>query len=190
MSGTLFEVPALTVLPPLAVVLSLGTWLVLRRRGTLSARRLLAWWVMCWYLLAVVAVTLFPFQIALGAYGNRSPWYEKANFIPVLTIDPTTFVLNIVMFVPLGVLLPLVTRVRGVRHVALVALAVSGVVEMLQFLSNVLVSSGRLADLNDLLANTLGGVLGFLAWRVIGGPGTPERFMDRDRAPQVRQPVG
>ncbi|MEH1093412.1 VanZ family protein [Micromonospora sp. CPCC 205739] len=190
MSGVLYEISALAVVPPLAVVLSLGAWLVLRRRGALSARRLLAWWVTCWYLLAVVAVTLFPLQVALGAYGNRSPWYEKMNFIPVLTIDPTTFVLNIIMFVPLGVLLPLVTRVRGVRHVALVSLTVSGVVEMLQFLSNVLVSSGRLADLNDLLANTLGGVLGFLAWRVLGGPSTAERFMNPDRAPQVRQPVG
>ncbi|MEH0935216.1 VanZ family protein [Micromonospora psammae] len=189
MSGALYEIPAAVVVPPLAVVLTLGAWLVLRRRGTLSARRLLAWWAMCWYLLAVVAVTLFPLQVALGVHGNSSPWYEKANFIPVLTIDPTTFVLNIVMFVPFGVLLPLVTRVRDVRQAALVSLTVSGVVELMQFLSNVLFSSGRLADLNDLLANTLGGVLGLLAWRVLGGPSAADRFMNRDPAPQAPQPV-
>ncbi|MEU8242204.1 VanZ family protein [Actinoplanes missouriensis] len=165
MSGTQTQIPALPVLAPLAVILFAAVGWRLRR----TPGRLLLGGAAVAYALAVVAVTLLPLQIATGDYANQIPWYEKGNWLPVITIDVVTFVANIVMFVPLGVLLALGdrTRTRTAGNVARIALACSATVEIVQFLTNVLVSSGRQADVNDLIANTLGGVIGFLAWRAV-----------------------
>ncbi|MEU4558687.1 VanZ family protein [Actinoplanes sp. NPDC023936] len=163
MSGTQTQIPALPVLVPLAVMLFAAVGWRLRR----TPGRLLLGAAAVAYALAVVAVTLLPLQIATGDYANQIPWYEKGNWLPVITIDVVTFVANIVMFVPLGVLLALGDRTRTAGNVARIALACSAAVEIVQFVTNVLVSSGRQADVNDLIANTLGGVLGFLAWRAI-----------------------
>ncbi|WP_229071054.1 VanZ family protein [Actinoplanes sp. DH11] len=163
MSGTLTEIPALPVLLPLAAVLMLAAWWRWRR----TPSRLIAGLAMAGYVTAVVAVTLLPLQIATGDHANRLPWYEKASLLPVVTIDAVTFVANIVMFLPFGALLPMLTRIATVRQIALASLAASTVIELVQFATNVLVSSGRTADVNDLLANTLGGVLGFVAWRAL-----------------------
>ena len=163
MSGIQTQIPALPVLVPLAAVLFVVTWWRLRA----DLGRLLIGWLFAAYGLAVLAVTFLPLQIATGDYANRIAWYEKGNWVPVLTIDVVTFVANIVMFLPLGALLAMTGRTRTTRQIAMIALACSAAIEIVQFLTNVLVSSGRQADVNDLLANTLGGVLGFLAWRAI-----------------------
>jgi hypothetical protein len=102
------EIPAVAVLLPTGLMLMLGAWLVLRSRAAVSGPRLLTARGMCWYVLGVVGVTLLPLQIQLGRYANQVPWYTKADIIPLVTIDLRTFVLNIVMTFPLGLLLPLV----------------------------------------------------------------------------------
>jgi len=162
-----FEVPTSTVLLPLAVVLMAAAWLWLRRRAALTWPRLVTAWTACGYALGVVAVTMLPLQVAVGKYANQIPWYERGNLIPLVVIDAHTFVLNIVMMVPLGLLLPLLVPVRGVRHVATVALGASATIEVLQYVSDVVLSTGRTADVNDLFANVLGGVLGYLVWRLL-----------------------
>lgn len=160
------EVPALPVLLPLTAAAMLTTGIALRRRRMSTPRRLMTVWAFCWYVAAVLAVTILPLQLALGVYTNRAAWYEKANFIPILTIDVATFVLNIVLMLPLGVLLPLVRTIRGTKQVALIALAFSGLIEVIQFVSNVVVSSGRTGDVNDLIANVLGAVAGYLFFQL------------------------
>jgi glycopeptide antibiotics resistance protein len=74
------------------------------------------------------------------------------------------FLGNIVVFVPFGALLPLARR-RPVsaRETALAASAFSGVVEAMQY-----ASSRRVADIDDVLLNGLGALIGYLglqAWR-------------------------
>ena len=166
MTGILVEIHPVAVAVTVAALLAAVALLVLHARGQLTVRRLLVAWLAAGYVACVAALTL-PLQIRTGDYRNMVPWYEKANFVPLLTIDPPTFVLNIVMTVPLGFLLPFFVRVRGVRQVALIGLAVSATIELTQYASNVLLSSGRTGDVNDLPANTLGAVLGFLALRAL-----------------------
>jgi glycopeptide antibiotics resistance protein len=116
------------------------------------------------YATGVLAVTIFPIDANIGKYASTNPWYTAVNPIPVITIDAPTFLLNIVMMVPLGMLLPLLSaRAQSVRPIALVSLLVSGAIEVTQMLLKVTLDSGRTADVNDLIANVLGAVLGFLA---------------------------
>lgn len=70
------------------------------------------------------------------------------------------FLLNVVMFVPLGVLLPVILRrltYRVVMFFAVAGLTLSLTIEFVQ-----LFIPGRYSDPRDLLANTLGAVLGAL----------------------------
>ena len=176
--NALFEVPAPPVLIPLTAVLMFAAWLILKRRGAMTAQRLLTAWVLAWYLVAVTALTMLPLQVALGYYANQVPWYEKANLVPVSTIDVATFALNIVLTLPLGLLLPLATRIRGVAHLVLLAFGFSTVIEIVQYLSNVLLSSGRTGDVNDLIANTIGALFGYIAYRALSRSPRIARFID------------
>jgi glycopeptide antibiotics resistance protein len=187
MPSTSFIVPAMPVLLPLCGVWMVASWLRLRRRAVLTPLRLVTAWVMGWFVMMMLAVTLFPLQVALGDYANRASMLSKANLIPLVTIDARTFLLNILMTVPLGVLLPLVCRVRGVVHLAGLAAGFSASVEVVQFLTDVLVSSGRTADVNDLAANTLGAVAGFLMLRGLCRVAVVDRIATRFRIPH---PVG
>lgn len=60
---------------------------------------------------------------------------------------------NVVMFVPVGLLMPLATRL-GFRGVVAACVALSVTVEMLQL------TLGRSLDVDDVLLNTLGGGVG------------------------------
>ncbi|MDU0294858.1 VanZ family protein [Saccharothrix longispora] len=118
------------------------------------------------YVAGVVHFTLFPVDVQWGAYADRTAWYAQVNWVPLLTADLPSFALNVVMLVPFGVLLPLVSaRAAGAGRVAVWSLAFSVSIEVTQLLVYVVAGSGRSVDVNDLLANALGGVLGYLLGR-------------------------
>ncbi len=123
------------------------------------------------YVVAVGALTMLPHHLPGG---GSAPLRSLLNVVPLVGADQPTFVLNIVMTVPLGMLLPLLTPVRGVAAAALVGLVVSSGIELTQGVGDLLVGLGRTVDVNDLVANTTGAVVGLLAYRVVAavvGPG-------------------
>ena len=64
--------------------------------------------------------------------------------------------INVVMFLPLGVLLPIVfPRLRGFFKTALVCLCCTLAIETVQYFT------GRSADIDDVLCNLLGGMAGY-----------------------------
>ncbi len=157
-----FDIPAALVLLPL---LFSGLVIVVTRlqhHDRLTTGRLATVLAAGTYTAALIALTLFPIRVALGGYANQVAWYHKINWIPILTIDPGSFWLNVIMTIPLGILAPLIFRLTSAREAARFGLAVSLTIEVLQFGGNAMFSSGRLADVNDLIANTLGAVLGWL----------------------------
>ncbi|MGW6980510.1 VanZ family protein [Streptomyces sp. NPDC054932] len=112
------------------------------------------------YAAAVLAVTVFPLDVTWGEYANRMPWTNQINPVPLVTIDPTA-VPNVIMLIPFGFLLPLLTRVTGARRVTAVTALASLSIEAAQLLSYVAFNNGRASDINDLLVNTLGGAIGY-----------------------------
>ena len=76
---------------------------------------------------------------------------------------------NFLLFLPLGLLLPLIWRRLRLRHGIGIALALSVGIEIMQYVSRAL-GSRRLADVNDVILNVLGACLGLaivalLRWR-------------------------
>jgi glycopeptide antibiotics resistance protein len=67
---------------------------------------------------------------------------------------------NILAFVPLGLLLPwLSIRLRRTGLIGLISFALSSFIETLQYISNT-----RYTDIDDIILNTLGSIMGYLAY--------------------------
>lgn len=123
------------------------------------------------YLYKVLDYTLFQFQSLLflkhfapNLMLKGSTAGESLNLIPLLTLtsaDLKTSLLNILLFVPFGLGLPFVTRLR-MKWVLIVGALVSVGIEVLQFLTGYLAGmTFRVADINDVLFNTVGVLIGY-----------------------------
>ncbi|OJG25119.1 hypothetical protein RR47_GL001907 [Enterococcus columbae DSM 7374 = ATCC 51263] len=72
-----------------------------------------------------------------------------------------SFMLNVVMCVPFGLLLPvLFPRYRNILKAVGMGLLFSLFIEVTQLLNT------RISDVDDLIANTLGTFIGFLVWKI------------------------
>lgn len=87
---------------------------------------------------------------------------SRLNLLPLQNLS-TGFLLNIALFLPFGYLLPMLWRGhRSLRSVALSGAAFSLLIECSQLLTS------RACDIDDLIANTLGAVLGYFSWWFFG----------------------
>ncbi|MCK8433562.1 VanZ family protein [Streptomyces sp. D2-8] len=159
------QVPTAAILGPALLIFAL--FALARRRGNVPGWRggpLVLRALTAIYAAGVVSVTSFPLWIYGGGYRNEAPWTSQIQPIPLLTAD-ISMIPNVVMFVPLGFLLPLLShRLTSRRTVAVCALASLGI-ELAQLLQYIALAHGRAVDINDLIANTLGGLLGYAALR-------------------------
>ncbi|MFI8448516.1 VanZ family protein [Streptomyces erythrochromogenes] len=86
---------------------------------------------------------------------------------------------NVVMFVPLGFLLPLLSH-RLTRGSTVVACALASLgIELAQLLQYIALGHGRAVDINDLIANTLGGLLGYAALRTAQGTASTRAVLNK-----------
>jgi glycopeptide antibiotics resistance protein len=132
------------------------------------------------YLCVVAALTVVPTHLSFNRSLNNDS--NHVNLIPLdysfrcfrqderMHPHVTGFCLrntlgNVALFMPLGILLPLVdTRFRSLKRVLLLALFLSLMIETLQFALR-FVGNPRAVDIDDVLLNTLGACLGFLIYR-------------------------
>jgi glycopeptide antibiotics resistance protein len=136
------------------------------------------------YLVVVAAITIIPTRIARP----RMPRSNHVNLVPLdysfkcflqdRAAHPrlTAFCLrntlgNIALFLPLGILLPLLfRRFHSLTRVVLLAAFLSLSIETIQFFS-AFVGNFRAVDIDDVLLNTLGAFVGFAIYRLAGGGG-------------------
>ncbi len=95
---------------------------------------------------------LMPFRETLYytyTYGNR--------------LTESQFMLNMIMFLPLGLMLPLVfpKRVNRFYKVTLITLAATALIEGVQY------AIGRVGDVDDMIANLMGGAAGFCLYSLL-----------------------
>ncbi|AIQ12975.1 VanZ family protein [Paenibacillus durus] len=127
-----------------------------------SPKRFLFGAVMCLYLTSVAYFAFFPIDVNIGIYASQNAWYKSINWIPVLTADVPTFLLNVIMMLPFGFLWPLVSgKTNSWKKAGTAALILSAIIELVQFSVTQTLGSTRNTDINDLIANTLGGIIGY-----------------------------
>lgn len=87
---------------------------------------------------------------------------DTINFIPFSSEGAMTYLLNILMFMPLGFLLPLIWRdFRSLKKVVFVGFIMSLSIELCQLFCL------RATDVDDLIMNTIGSLLGYGCWKLL-----------------------
>lgn len=158
MGDTRPELPTLPVVVPLALVAFAVLLWRLRRRGALTALRVTVAAIVCIYGAGVLAETFLPFPLGTSPGGYHMGWRVWLHLTPLVDTDPAGLILNVLLFLPLGVLVPLASGRWSIWRTLLIGVGLSLSIETVQFLADVTISSGRVADVDDLLAN-VGGTL-------------------------------
>lgn len=124
------------------------------------------------YLYKVIDYTLLQFQSLLllqhfvpGLQLRGVEAGQSLNLIPLVTLtlrDIKTSLLNILMMMPFGFGLPFITNWR-MKKVVVVGLLLSVAIELLQFVTGFMANTTfRIADINDLIFNTIGVATGYV----------------------------
>lgn len=121
------------------------------RKQTIA--HIFAAFVFCFYLLGILTMTGVCFK---GSFSPRIVWIPFVDMIR----GPVDTFLNVLLFVPLGLFLPLLyEKFDRIGRIAAVAFLISLSVEIAQ-----LFESGA-SDINDLITNTVGACLGFAVFQ-------------------------
>lgn len=103
------------------------------------------------------------------------------NLIPIIDIvnDPPAYIvntlLNILMFIPFGFLVPAIWKERrSLKKIALMGFGLSFIIETLQ------IFTFRCTDIDDLIFNTLGAILGYYIWIIFS------RFALKRAVPELK----
>lgn len=119
-----------------------------------------------WFSMVLLVLYLNAMYIVIGVPGiSYIRWDPTVNLIPFQDFSRSNLlgmILNVVMFMPLGFLLPVYfERYRQWARTLAAGFLTSVTVELIQLFTF------RATDVDDLLMNTLGAVVGFLAAKLI-----------------------
>jgi glycopeptide antibiotics resistance protein len=178
---------------PLPIIIPAIVWRE-RRRGA-DFRTITVCIAMATYVAALIALAFFPlplppYDLPAEGFADFRGWpYPWISPIPFETIRSSVglglewpaarYLLgNLVAFAPLGVLVPLLRPSwASWRDVLLIGLAASVVIELAQLAMSLLMGFPfRVADVDDVILNTLGTILGFAS------PRMAQRFLRAIRA--------
>jgi len=137
----------------------------------LSTEHIVSVYIFVYYLTGVLSFTQIPSisDIVHNSFGIITPKglnfpSEEINLIPFLWITEgvRTYIENILLFLPLGFMLPFIWK----KHEVLWKTALSGftfslIIELSQLFN------GRITDIDDLQMNTLGALIGWVIFRLL-----------------------
>lgn len=140
--------------PVFIILVLFFTVLRMRGKGQTFAHIIVSF-VFCFYLVGVLTMTGIWY---LGSYSPNIVYVPFADMIR----GPVDTALNILLFVPLGVFLPLLFQEYDrIWKVALIGFLISLSIEFVQMFE-----CGS-TDINDLITNTVGACLGFLVYKLL-----------------------
>ena len=149
------------ILPFLITFLVLGAIYRYKKIPQTKTRFILLF-IFALYVFAVFYFTGVGTIFDLQRYGIRID-ADKVNYLPFSRdIDVVGYFLNILLFVPFGILVPLIwTNAKGIRYILISGFSFSLLIEISQSFNN------RQTDVDDLILNTLGALIGYLLFRVL-----------------------
>lgn len=137
-------------------------------------------------IMAILLVTLYPklYGVPVPRLLNLIPFIEMYNtmFYSVdFSVPIRNLALNILLFVPFGFFFSLsysLFRKVSFRSIIVGGLLLSFVIELVQYSF----PTGRIADIDDLLLNTLGTLFGYLMWRTFNSRFSKKSLMQQSGA--------
>lgn len=140
-----------------------------------SIMKIVLYTLFYFYVISLIAVTIFPIPIQ----GLEEIWiYADGinNFIPLKSIIYILFndslsimikmrqiIWNIILFIPMWFFIPLIWKSKShFKKALLIGILCSICIELLQYIISLLLGfSYKITDVDDILLNTLGFVIGF-----------------------------
>jgi glycopeptide antibiotics resistance protein len=141
------------------IVFQIGFYFKAKR--TISIGHFLWVYVFLFYLSLVYGVTQIATVWDISRYET---WIRvsQINWTLFDTAGSTTYLLNIVLFMPLGFLLPAIwPHFRKMKNTVCAGFFFSLAIELNQLLNN------RITDIDDVFTNTLGAIVGYVLYRVL-----------------------
>jgi hypothetical protein len=124
-----------------------------------ARQRRIAGWLLALGGLAVLVIAFWPTPIDAGIAGSLRTWLaglQSAGGPEFLRYGAVEFAANIAFFVPVGFVLAVLLPPRRRWLSPVICFLLSLGIE----LGQAVLASGRLGDVTDLVANTLGGLIG------------------------------
>ncbi len=145
---------------------------VLAVRKQLSLKNELIKALFCFSVIFIYSLTLFPFPFYDSPHMERKDTLQLVNLTPfesiynILTYSNSMYALrniagNILLFMPLGFSIPLRFQVNKFWKVMLLGFFTSCLVEVIQLFTSI-----RSFDVDDLILNTFGAIIGFVLYRL------------------------
>ncbi len=105
---------------------------------------------------ALSSVKLTPFESSIIIFQNCKNMGNYRDFIWLIGG-------NTIMLMPLGILVPLISKKYGLFRISLLAMAVSLGIELMQLGSNILLGTVlRTVEIDDFIQNTVGCIIAYL----------------------------
>lgn len=147
-------------------VLYLPILFILKKRGKGIVRQLsylLCFLSFFFILFATLILFNLPFDFSPEQYIlNLIPFNRFKEEVNILKTITTEIIPNIMMFIPLGIFIPIVfKKMRKLYKTAFVLFLVTFSVEFFQYFI------GRLSDIDDIITNLLGGIIGYGIFKVL-----------------------
>lgn len=139
------------------------------------------------YFVAILIITQFPVSLSFSYVGLSQINFNLIPFnflvksiimlqtavinglpissyiIPVVSDNSLNFILNILLFLPLSFLFEINSEKNTLKKVICSSFFISLILEIFQVIGMIfLLNSGRVFDIDDILANIMGGIIGFL----------------------------
>ena len=153
----MYRIFAMCLEAGIAAIILIPTFWLLNRYCFRNPRRAVCYLIMSLYLAAVDAVVGLPSLLYIR-------FDQNINLVPFAYMfsDYRNSLLNVLLFVPLGFFLPVLwKRFRSFLWTGLFGLSFSLTIELLQLFTL------RATDINDLMTNTTGTILGWLLGRLV-----------------------
>ena len=138
--------------------------IILLAMYVLKIRRNITWKCIPELLLSIYSIALLKitgiFSLTFSLNG-----FHNCNLIPFVGSSPVLVLLNLILFLPLGFLLPVVFRSckKNVKKIVLIGALLSFGIELLQMFG------GRYAEIDDFIVNTAGTFSGYILYSCIVG---------------------
>lgn len=130
------------------------------------------------YIIALISITLLPFRtyIKVEPTANIIPVFNTIKDMGNIRADMQNFMIrfwiiniggNLLLLVPLATIVPILfEKYRNIKDTVLLCFSVSIIIEFLQYVS-MYFGNVRSVDIDDVILNTLGALIGFTVFRLL-----------------------
>ncbi|MBR2177457.1 MAG: VanZ family protein [Clostridia bacterium] len=167
-------------------IVILFVWLIYSHKNKLNPTRIMIISIFILYMTAVISITFFPLtydpslKLASDVLSQRlilTPFQTTISYV-CLGNPFVIFVQlggNIIMTIPFGIMLPMIVKNKKICFYLLLVLALPLFIETSQLVLGIILQTFyRTADIDDVIYNFLGGMIGLAIYKLL-----PKKFRNR-----------